>query len=279
MKNIFITLSLSTLIISCNQEVIDVCECEERSLKHAKENADEFAADPCKYALDFSAENPSCIGSHVLNTIGEDKESYLKEECPEILKQWDTFFEEYNKKIDELNKVDEEEEEIDASEPYVEESKKKESSYTQEVTHWIWGNVFDEFGDATGEHYLVYTDKNAKFSNSATTADKLIVEVYLLKGELRMKFDEYAGGNFESFYGDWKATVKFLDGSKRTSSLRVFSDELAFYPKLYEEILTELKEKRTVKFFVFNDGFTEYSFQIKGFNGLDWGLQKLEEEQ
>ena len=162
----------------------------------------------------------------------------------------------------------------------------------EEVIHWTQGGFVDEFGDSNGKRYLEYVDNEALFTNSAVTDENLIVTILLAESiqgtimestwetvydtfqVLRFRFDEYADGNLETFYGDWRCTFKLKDGTKRSRKLEVFSNELGISKEDTEELMSELKEQRDVRFFISDDYSTRYSFEINGFNGFNEGIEE-----
>ncbi|MGB1050836.1 MAG: hypothetical protein ACPGYF_02670 [Chitinophagales bacterium] len=169
---------------------------------------------------------------------------------------------------------------------------KDKAESKNEVIHWTQGGFVDEFGDSNGKRFLKYIDNEASFTNSAVTDENLIVTILLsdeIQGTiiestwetvydtfqvLRFRFDEYADGNLETFYGDWRCTFKLKDGTKRSRKLEVFSNELGISKEHTEEIMNELKEQRDVRFYISDDYATRYSFEIKGFNGFNEGIEE-----
>ena len=76
------------------------CECFEKRLDYAEKLADKPETDSktddfCKKKIDFVKKYPSCIQSHLDNTVGRvNLEGHIQENCPELLTRQEEFYRE-----------------------------------------------------------------------------------------------------------------------------------------------------------------------------------------
>lgn len=89
-----------------------------------------------------------------------------------------------------------------------------------ELGDWEIGSYVDKFGDYTGEKF-VYMRINGYFSNSATSNSRLEVLIKISKYEkdnyyYEIKYDEYADGVEDKYYGGYPAEIKKMDNYNTT---------------------------------------------------------------
>lgn len=89
-----------------------------------------------------------------------------------------------------------------------------------ELGNWEIGHYVDKFGDYTGEKFI-YTRINGYFSNSATSNSKLEVIIKISKYEednyyYEFKYDEYADGVEDKYYGGYPAKIKKIENYNTT---------------------------------------------------------------
>ncbi|MEE0989811.1 MAG: hypothetical protein UIC45_00625 [Paludibacteraceae bacterium] len=89
-----------------------------------------------------------------------------------------------------------------------------------ELGNWEIGHYVDKFGDYTGDKFI-YTRINGYFSNSATSNSKLEVIIKISKYEednyyYEFKYDEYADGVEDKYYGGYPAKIKKIENYNTT---------------------------------------------------------------
>lgn len=117
-----------------------------------------------------------------------------------------------------------------------------------ELGDWEIGSYVDKFGDYTGEKF-VYMRINGYFSNSATSNSRLEVLIKISKYEkdnynYKIKYDEYADGVEDKYYGGYPAEIKKMDNYNTTmiGSCRLGRDGQDYYDYNYVTCHCENKD-------------------------------------
>ena len=168
---------------------------------------------------------------------------------------------------------------------------------SKEYGNWSLKYFADEFGDKTDNKYIIISDRDGSFSNSATQGSLLYVRMFIDSryiDEPYFKLYEYGGKNpLKGYYSDghrYTCTVKNSQGVK--SSIYLFlADDTNFldiqtynklksisYNKLISIFLEWVEKEEQVKFACFNQEreIEKYLFKLNftGYNEAVSALKK-----
>lgn len=147
---------------------------------------------------------------------------------------------------------------------------------TSIFAQWTFRHYVDEFGDSTGDPYIINVDANGDFTNSATNGSRLIVHCLIsyIEGDslptIRFDMYEYGGGvAVGKTIGDanYSLTIKLADETKEEYSLDAGED--ALYLEFFNSDQTKKfighlkKESKPIKCLIVVDG--DYSTQTYRF--------------
>tara|TARA_B100002003_G_scaffold136455_1_gene126124 strand:- start:518 stop:1066 length:549 start_codon:yes stop_codon:yes gene_type:complete len=161
------------------------------------------------------------------------------------------------------------------------------SANSEEYGNWSLKYFVDEFGDKTDNKYIIISDRDGSFSNSATQGSLLYVRMLIDSryiDEPYFKLYEYGGGNpLKGYYSDghrYTCSVKNSQGVK--SSIYLFlADDTNFLDiqtnnKLKSIFLEWVEKEGQVKFACFNQErkIEKYLFKLD-FTGYNEAMSAL----
>lgn len=131
--------------------------------------------------------------------------------------------------------------------------------------------VQDDFGDPTGEKYILFITNTFTFSNSATlnrAGDGVGFAIYPDSKAIACLALPYSFSNIETFYDD-KINIAYKAGDNASKSFRIDSSRYStfeLYGTRYYEIINAMKSNSKIQFVVKGTEYqidTKYNFTLE----------------
>ena len=161
------------------------------------------------------------------------------------------------------------------------------SANSEEYGNWSLKYFVDEFGDKTDNKYIIISDWDGSFSNSATQGSLLYVRMLIDSryiDEPYFKLYEYGGENpLKGYYSDghkYTCSIKNSQGVKSSIHLLLADDtnflDIQTYNKLKSIFLEWVEKEEQVKFACFNQErkIEKYLFKLD-FTGYNEAVSTL----